>query len=139
MSLFIIPLIIFLDQVSKAKFVHLDSARLATSCNSGIAFGLFQNARILNFIVPIVVVSVCFYFLLRQERKIISLALALIVAGGVSNILDRLMMGCVRDFIDLKFWPSFNLADSAVTIGILILIFVILVKFEPKYFDDSNH
>jgi len=118
LSLFIIPFIIFLDQVSKVRF--------ATSCNTGIAFGLFRDVGVLNIIVPVIVVFTCFYFLLRQQRKIVSFALALLAGGGMSNVIDRLMAGCVRDFIDFKIWPSFNLADSAVTIGVILVIFSIL-------------
>lgn len=118
-SLLIISLVIFSDQLSKAKF--------ASSYNSGIAFGLLQSFGAFNTLAAIIVVSICFYFLLRQERKIISLALALIAGGALSNIVDRLALGGVRDFVDLGFWPSFNLADSAVTIGISIIVFSILV------------
>lgn len=114
-ALLIIPFIIFLDQVFKARF--------ASSCNSGIAFGALRSFGVFNVFVPVIVVLTCFYFLLRQERKFLVFALALIVGGGLSNILDRLVIGCVRDFIDFKFWPSFNLADSAVTIGIILLVF----------------
>jgi lipoprotein signal peptidase len=49
-------------------------------------------------------------------------ALILIFSGGISNIIDRLQFGCVIDFIDLKFWPIFNLADIYITIGVIILI-----------------
>ncbi len=114
----LIFLIIFLDQITKVVF--------GTSCNTGIAFGFLRSFGVLNTFVPVIVVSACFYFLLRQERKIVAFALALVIGGGFSNILDRLIIGCVRDFIDLKFWPSFNLADSAVTIGVAIIVFSIL-------------
>lgn len=115
---FHIFLIIFLDQITKAQ--------LGTSCNAGIAFSLFESLGVLNIIIPVIIVLVCFYFLLKQKREIVAFALALIIGGGLSNILDRLIIGCVRDFIDLKFWPSFNLADSAVTIGVSIIVFSIL-------------
>ncbi len=111
----LIFLVIFLDQITKAKF--------GTSCNTGIAFGLFKNAGVVSLVVPIIIVAACFSFLLKQKEKTLVFSLALIAGGGMSNVIDRLMMGCVRDFIDLKFWPSFNLADSAVTIGVLILVF----------------
>lgn len=115
---FLIFFIIFLDQITKAKF--------GTSRNAGIAFGLLQSFGAFNTLIAIIVVSICFYFLLAQERKIVAFALALIVGGALSNIFDRLTLGYVRDFIDLKFWPSFNLADSAVTVGISIVVFSIL-------------
>ena len=118
LSLFAIPFVIFLDQVSKLRF--------AINCNSGIAFGLFRDAGVLNIVAPVFVIGVCLYFLLKGNDKIVSLALSLIIGGGLANLVDRLMMGCVRDFIDLGFWPSFNLADSAVTVGVILIIFSIL-------------
>lgn len=130
--------IILLDQISKAIF--------RSNCNSGIAFGLFQNSGLLSIVIPGVVILGCFYFLARQERKSVSFALVLIIGGGLSNILDRLMMGCVRDFIDLTWisprlalWPSFNLADSAVSAGVTILIFAVLIKSKAKKSNVSIH
>jgi len=55
-------------------------------------------------------------------KKVYILAIILILTGAISNILDRLMFGCVIDFIDLGFWPVFNLADVYITIGGIILI-----------------
>jgi len=128
LSLLAIPFIIFFDQVTKARF--------ASSCNTGVAFGLFGDAGVLNIVAPVFVIGVCLYFLIRElvsrkleiksNDKIVSLALSLIIGGGLANLVDRLMMGCVRDFIDLGFWPSFNLADSAVTAGVALIIFSIL-------------
>lgn len=114
----IIFFVILLDQITKAVF--------GTSCNTGIAFGFLRSFGVFNTLVPIMVVSACFYYLLRQQRQITAFALAFVIGGGLSNILDRLIIGCVRDFIDLKFWPSFNLADSAVTIGVAIIVFSIV-------------
>ena len=115
---FVIVLVVLFDQLSKAKF--------ASSYNSGIAFGFFSSLGLLNTVVAIIIVSLCSYFLLREKRETISFALSLIIGGGVSNIVDRLALGGVRDFVDLGFWPSFNLADSAVTIGVVLLAFLIL-------------
>ena len=131
LPLLIIPLIIFLDQVTKAEF--------ATSCNSGVAFSLFSNVGILTVFVPIFIVGSCLIFLLRSKSKLVFWALSIIVGGGLSNIVDRLTVGCVRDFIDLKFWPSFNLADSAVVFGVSMLIYSVLTKVEVKNSNDSNH
>ena len=131
MAFFAVAIVILLDQISKAG--------LATSCNKGIAFGLWQNAGSLNIIFPVFIIAICLYFLVTQKKKILSFSLALIVGGGISNLIDRLTVGCVGDFIDLGVWPSFNLADSAVTIGVLILILAILTKPEAKNSNDSNH
>lgn len=53
-------------------------------------------------------------------------ALALIFGGGLSNLIDRFTRGCVVDFIDVDFWPSFNLADAAITVGVIILVLSML-------------
>lgn len=121
-------LIIFLDQVTKAVF--------GTSCNPGIAFGLLQSFGAFNIFVPIIAVSVCIYFLIRQERGIIVFALALIIGGGIANITDRLILGCARDFVDLKFWPSFNLADSAISVGVILIV---VKLYKDMYSNDLNH
>ncbi len=63
-----------------------------------------------------------------DEQSIKILALSLIFAGGFSNLLDRLIWGCVVDFIDLKIWPAFNLADAAITIGVVVLIFSLIMR-----------
>lgn len=135
LPLFVIAFIIFLDQVSKARF--------ATSCNTGIAFGLFRDVGVLNTITPVFVIGLCLYFFLKSNNKIVSLALSLIIAGGLANLVDRLMFGCVRDFVDFGFWPSqtwlsssltrwpsFNLADSAISVGVGLLLVFLYIR--PK-------
>lgn len=66
----------------------------------------------------------------REQKRTVYYSLALIMGGGASNILDRLTRGCVIDFIDLKIWPSFNLADAAITIGAAILILSIAAEMK---------
>ncbi|MEX2027942.1 MAG: signal peptidase II [Candidatus Curtissbacteria bacterium] len=130
----------------------MSKAKFASSYNSGIAFGILQSLGTFNTIAAIVVVWACFYFLTREKRAVASFALALIVGGGLSNIVDRLALGGVRDFIDIGFWPSqtwlsssltrwpsFNLADSAVTIGVIILIFAILRRHSGEQSDSRIH
>jgi len=71
-----------------------------------------------------------------REKKIPSaIGLSLIFGGGVSNLVDRLMLGCVRDFINLPSWtrwPSFNLADSAISIGVLIIGYQLIHRHGKK-------
>lgn len=109
-----ISLILLVDQASKAMFV--------TSCNEGIAFSLLSSWGTFNILVTIIFLGFCLYFFFKERRFRHSLLLALIIGGGVSNLVDRLIFGCVRDFIDFKIWPSFNFADSVVTVGVLILV-----------------
>jgi len=97
--------------------------------NTGAAFGLFKNSTIV-FIVISVVVVVCISILLLRSIKggksssspIFNSALILIVSGALGNLIDRLRFGYVVDFIDVRIWPVFNIADTAITIGTFLLL-----------------
>lgn len=91
--------------------------------NTGGAFGLFQTATVPLTIISLVVV-VGIIVLSRTGRRLSALvgtALALQLGGALGNLIDRLRLGYVVDFIDLRVWPVFNLADIAITGGILLL------------------
>jgi len=111
--------------------------------NTGSAFGLFTNQTILLSIVAIagLVVLLLFFRYLSELGFMGGLALSLIFAGALGNLIDRLRFGCVTDFIYVRlwgnvFWPAFNVADSAITVGAILLAFVALAnlgkKHEPK-------
>jgi signal peptidase II len=99
-------------------------------CNKGIAFGIsLPNWLILGFIVTILVFAIFlilnFKFIpcgISLKKKISNLALIFILSGAISNLLDRLYNGCVIDFIDLKIWPVFNLADVFICLGVFLLV-----------------
>ena len=105
---------IILDQLSKFIFKNYFSF----TKNYGAAFGLFQGYRWLFVIVAIIVALLIFKY-----RKLNNLALGLLLGGTIGNLIDRLVYGYVIDFIDLGFWPSFNLADSFSTIGVFLLLY----------------
>ena len=114
----IILLIIILDQISK-EFVQ---KYLEVSCNFGFAFGLGEASwPILLF--ALVLVG---YFFFKEKQKFLIFSLSLVIGGGIANLIDRLTVGCVRDFISVGFWPSFNLADAAITFGVLLILFEVL-------------
>ena len=115
--LFIPPAIIFLDQLTK---VFVTNKNLVTTCNRGFAFGLGTGP--LNIFLVILVVLVCGYNYRDEKDKIRRFGYLLIIGGGTSNLIDRTIRGCVVDFIDFKVWPSFNLADAAITVGVAILV-----------------
>lgn len=114
LSSLILLLVIISDQLTKFLYT--------STCNSGIAFSFLQSKGHLNIFLSFAVLAGVVYFLIKQETKLMIIAASLVLGGGLSNLIDRLVIGCVRDFIDLKFWPSFNLADSAICLGIGILI-----------------
>lgn len=116
----IILSVILFDQVTKA----LATRFLPTVCNSGFAFGIYQG--VLNGLVASLVLLLIIYALFREQKNLSYFALSLVIGGGASNIIDRLLRGCVVDFIDLAIWPAFNVADAAITFGVGILIISLL-------------
>jgi len=114
----IVLLIVFLDQISKV----FAQRQFLTFCNKGIAFGVGLPDPF-GILLSVAILSFIFYLMTREKKALPAFSMALIFGGGVSNLTDRFVYGCVRDFIDLKIWPSFNLADAAITFGVLLLIF----------------
>ncbi len=94
--------------------------------NSGIAFSLFTGSEAGVVVVSVVVLAaVLSYFVLHRERRWMWLACGLIVGGALGNLVDRLRVGVVTDFIKLPDWPAFNLADMSITLGVLTLLWVV--------------
>ena len=121
LSLLIILLVIITDQVLK----NIAPKYLFVSCNKGVAFGIGISGLFLS----VIVLGLLLYLLLTAKSKVLIFSLAMIFGGGVSNLIDRMSIGCVRDFISIGFFPSFNLADVLIMLGvILILIEMIFVK-----------
>lgn len=107
--------------------------------NTGAAFGFLAGARsglrIVFFALISSVAIGCIVYLirgLRPQQKTLLLSLSLILGGAVGNLIDRLRLGEVIDFIDLHWydihWPAFNVADSAISIGVVLLFIQMLRK-----------
>jgi len=144
-SLITVLAVILCDRVTKLFFAHLlslgESIPLIPNIfhftlvhNTGIAFGLFKNQGVLFIVVPIIVIVLIVYnlYLCRDDLEISRLnilAFAMILAGAIGNLADRVVYGHVIDFIDFRVWPVFNIADSAITIGTAIL----LIKCIPYF------
>lgn len=95
--------------------------------NTGAAFGLFQGKNpLLAFLAFGVVVALVVWFRELVRFWLGALALGLQLGGAVGNLIDRFRHGFVVDFIDFSFWPTFNVADSVITIGVLMLLYVLL-------------
>jgi signal peptidase II len=104
----------------------LPGVTLVHAQNSGIAFSLLTGSDVGVIIVTLVVVAVVLAYFARQaERRGMWLACGLIVGGALGNLADRVRAGLVTDFIKLPHWPAFNLADTAITLGVLTLFIVI--------------
>ncbi len=92
--------------------------------NYGVSFGLFNDAslRWLWVGVGIGAIILIFYYYTRIENMMLLIAASFIVGGAIGNVADRILHGFVIDFIDFRFWPAFNIADSAITVGAALLI-----------------
>lgn len=92
--------------------------------NTGAAFGILRGAGNNFFIiVSLIAITIIIYLLIKEKRH--SIPYSLILSGAIGNLLDRILIGHVTDFIDLyagRFhWPAFNIADACLTVGIIIL------------------
>jgi len=102
-------------------------------CNKGVAFGVFsKNIAGAAFIwisyvsVIIIIFIFAFYKKFFHKGRPAQVFLSLILAGAIGNLIDRIRFGCVIDFLDFRIWPVFNVADSAITIGTVLLILQML-------------
>ena len=103
--------------------------------NSGIAFGLFASATSIDILLTGLAVAWMLYFFARSGSRhpVLPVALGLVIGGSVSNLTDRVRLGHVTDFLDLRFWPAFNLADSFIVVGVAILLLtLVLADREPR-------
>ena len=109
----------------------LPGVTLVHAENSGVAFSLLTGSEAAVVAVTVVIVTAVLAFFARQRRRrFLWLATGLIVGGALGNLLDRIRTGAVTDFIQLPHWPAFNLADSAITLGVVAL-FLILGRGGP--------
>jgi signal peptidase II len=99
--------------------------------NRGAAFGILKNQLPVFIFTAVVTVILIYLNLKKNKKKTLSLynfSLSLILAGALGNLVDRLIFGYVIDFIDLRFWPVFNIADSAITVGAILLGYHIIFR-----------
>ena len=141
--------IIGLDQVTKHLVYGTISRSIIgnflwfeSTLNTGVAFSMFEGKSFLFFIVAIIASAVICYFICSKrwlKTKTERLALGFILGGTVSNAIDRLLFGGVRDFIYLKFinFAIFNIADIAITIG-AILFCVGFIFLRDRKADDRT-
>jgi signal peptidase II len=96
--------------------------------NSGIAFGLFAGATPLVTALTALAVGWMLVFFARSGARhpVLPVALGLLIGGSASNLVDRIRLGHVTDFLDFRYWPAFNLADTFIVLGVGILFVAIL-------------
>ncbi|HEV3479377.1 MAG TPA: signal peptidase II [Gaiellaceae bacterium] len=103
--------------------------------NSGIAFGLFPTATSGVIVLTAIAVTWMLVFFARSggRHPILPVALGLLLGGSLSNLVDRVRLGYVTDFLDFRFWPAFNLADAFIVGGVAVLIAALLLADrEPR-------
>ena len=146
MLLFLLAaLILILDQTSKFIVCRIilpggsfpvikDIFHLTHVQNQGAAFGLFPNQTLFFIGITLFTILLILFFHQRisKEGSAPSWALGLILGGAIGNLIDRIRLKVVIDFLDFSLkghhWPSFNIADSAITVGAVILLFSVFKK-----------
>ena len=140
---FLFLTLVILDQITKALVINffnlydsvalLPMINLTFVVNYGFAFGLLNNPSLNQILVSLVILAIIIYFLyllIKTQDKIFQLTLTLILAGALGNFVDRIFRGFVIDFIDIYIgkyhWPAFNIADSCITVGFVVLMINIL-------------
>jgi signal peptidase II len=98
--------------------------------NSGIAFGLFASATSIVILLTGLAVAWMLYFFARSGSRhaVLPVALGLVIGGSVSNLVDRVRLGHVTDFLDLRYWPAFNLADTFIVVGVAALLLALVAS-----------
>lgn len=153
MAYIIILLIIAADQLTKFLYVsagapHITLIRGIVDLyyveNRGAAWGMLDNHQLLLYVVSgLITVLLCAFFVWKYKKMntLLRIALALIIAGSLGNLIDRVFLNYVRDMIMVTFidFPVFNVADSAITIGgIMLFIDVIFIEKDKKTDKDET-
>ncbi len=138
-------LVVIADQLSKAgiesnlslgeSLFDIGFFRIVHVQNTGAAFGMFRGQPLPLAVISIVgAILILLYAFIMPKRypsmdsRLSRVALGLILGGTVGNLVDRLQFGAVTDFLDFIIWPAFNVADSAVTVGVIIFAYSLLLS-----------
>ncbi|MBI2659558.1 signal peptidase II [Candidatus Woesearchaeota archaeon] len=134
-------LVVILDQLTKLLInqnfqlgqsipIIKNLLHLTYVTNSGSAFGLFKSLNAFFILFSIAVIIAIFFHLKKivKSEKLLQLAVGLLLGGTLGNLMDRIFRGSVIDFIDFRIWPVFNVADSAVTISVILLAILLWKK-----------
>lgn len=139
--------VLVVDQISKAlvqghfgpcayapsQSIVPDWLSLTYTCNSGAAFGIMANQALLFIVIAAVVAGIVIAYarFLPTQRPLLKVSLGLQLGGAVGNIVDRIHQGYVVDFIAVKSFPVFNLADSCIVIGVCLLAYYLILAPSP--------
>ena len=103
--------------------------------NSGIAFGLFASRTGLVILVTGVAVGLMLWFFAHSGKRhpVLPVALGLVLGGSIANLVDRVRLGHVTDYLDLVAWPAFNLADTFIVVGVAMLFGALVLADRPDH------
>jgi signal peptidase II len=129
-------IVFVLDQLSKLFVKRLvestgeiiiikDFLSITVATNTGAGFSILSGRNMLLIWLAVIIIGGLIY-LSTKAKKDYLIPLGLILGGALGNLIDRIIYGHVIDFITFSFWPVFNLADSMITIGSIILIIIII-------------
>ena len=132
-------IVIVFDQITKKiattylateTFKIFDFLNFVLVYNKGISFSMFETESLwgpwIFSLIAIAIICGLFFWLKNAESKIISVSLGLLIGGALGNVIDRVLIGAVIDFIDFHkygfHWPAFNIADVAIFLGVFIIV-----------------
>jgi len=126
-------LLVVMDQLTKylasaaqSKIVIENIFHLTLVHNYGASFGILQNFTWFLTVFSFVIIGfILYYYYKKKVEKNMVPYVAMVLAGTIGNLIDRLRFGYVIDFIDFRVWPSFNIADAAITIGVIGLVIIL--------------
>jgi signal peptidase II len=131
----VLAAVLVVDQATKAlvrgaiavgdKDAVFPGVELVHVKNRGVAFGALSGQSIVTVIVVVALAGLLAWFALHATRPLIWLPTGLLLGGALGNIVDRLRDGHVTDFVKLPAWPAFNVADMAITFGVIALLIVL--------------
>jgi signal peptidase II len=135
--LLVLLVVLAVDQLSKSAVEGsiapgeerrlLPGIQLVHTRNHGVAFGFLPGSQlVVTILIGLALMALLLYFARHATQELIWLPTGMLVGGALGNIIDRLRVGSVTDFIKLPLgWPPFNLADASITLGIAILFLLI--------------
>ncbi len=147
MRIIVVPVVVLLDQITKAIISHRLNLNQTIGVmagffnivyikNPGAAFGLFRGwgsmRDIFLVIVTLLALIIIIYIYRKTTERLLRFSLSLIAGGAIGNLIDRVRFGEVVDFLDFYIgkyhWPAFNIADSAITVGVFIAVVELYFK-----------
>ncbi|TCO78968.1 signal peptidase II [Marinisporobacter balticus] len=139
MNYLVVALLVILDQIAKYMVknrfevgesipIIKDVFHLTYVQNIGAAFGILENQKIFFVMITVLVISGIIVFIRTQKNihKIVLFSLSLIVGGAIGNLIDRVKLGYVVDYFDFRIWPVFNIADTSIVVGAILLSYYLI-------------